>query len=135
MKVVHRNKEAGLSRVEQMREARELEADNHLEEAAKAYERILKWHEDNEEARDRLMIVYRKLREYKKELDTVNHGLSVFRELHSHKSHPNKKVNQLSLALLKATGLADKKGKHIYEPEPIGRWEKRRAVVLKKIKS
>ena len=117
-----------------MREAREMESEHHLEEAAEAYERILKSHEDNEEARDRLMIVYRKLKEYRKELDTVNQGLSVFRELHAHKMHPNQKVNQLSLALLKATGLADGKGKHIYEPEPIGRWEARRKVILKKIK-
>src|SRR5689334_2820817 len=113
-----------------------LEKEGLLEEAAEGYEKIISEHPLNLRANDRLMIVYRKLKEYKKELQTVERAIDRFEE-HYKKHQPihNKKIATLSKALLKATGLADNKGNNIYEPGELMRWKKRRDLLLKKLKA
>lgn len=60
-------------------------------------------------AYDRLMKLYRQSKNYKKELAIINKGIKAF-------------------------GLIDKKGNKTYNPEPIGKWQKRKAIVEKKLK-
>lgn len=114
--------------------AKEAEAAEELERAAEIYERILK--EDNleVEAYDRLMIVYRKLKDFKKELELIDRGINAYQNFYDSKVSKSKKVVDISNKLAKSIGFVDKKGNTTYDPEPIGKWKKRRLVVEKKLK-
>lgn len=116
--------------------AREAEAAQELEHAAKLYERVIKEDLINEYAYDRLIILYRKFKQYKDELRIINAGIKAYENLYKTKSKHtrSRKVAEISNALLKSTGLADKKGNHLYDPEPIGKWKKRKEAVEKKLK-
>ena len=115
--------------------AKELEINGELEEAASLYEKVIKADPHRETAYNRLMIILRKQKEYKKELALINKGIKVFKDFYEpgSKKSFNKKVEQISKALLKSTGLADKKGTPLYQHEPIGRWTRRKQIVEKKL--
>lgn len=115
--------------------AREAEAGQEVERAIELYKQVIKDNPVNEPAYDRLMILYRKSGRYKDELKIINAGIKAFESLYKAKSKHSRsrKVAEISSALLKSTGLADKKGNHLYEPEPIGKWKKRKLVVEKKL--
>lgn len=90
---------------------------------------------------DRLMIYYRKEKEYKKELQVINRALEIFgKQLERQqqemfkgaKSRPV--IKKLSEKISKLTGLTGKKGDSNYTPEPIARWIKRKATVEQKLK-
>jgi hypothetical protein len=42
-------------------------------------------------------------------------------------------VSRLSNSFLKVAGLADKKGKPLYLPGPLGKWKRRKAALEKKL--
>jgi len=135
MKVVHRNNEPLTSEHDGFSRALLLEKKGEPEAAIKVYRQLLNYHPTNAKVFDRLMIIYRKQKEYKKELSTINAAIKAFEEKFSEKATVhNKKVRMLSRALLKATGLADKKGDSIYLPGELARWKRRKALVQKKIK-
>ena len=133
MKVVHSDK--AIQSVEEMLiRARQHEQDEEKEEAIALYLKILKRQPLNEVIYDRLMILYRKTRQTQKEMDIIKAGIKAFEESYKkRRKAPPAKIARLSAALLKATGLVDKKGKNLYAPEPLGRWERRRLVVEKKL--
>ncbi len=135
MKVVHKNPGAKDEAANWLTRAKELEAQGELDKAAAAFEKAIKENPLNEYAYDRLMIIYRKNKEYKKEKAVIVAGVKAFRQFYKsmEKRHASKKVVSLSNALLKATGLADKKGKPLYEKEPLERWNKRMQIVVKKL--
>jgi len=90
---------------------------------------------------DRLMIHYRKQKEYKKELDLLNHALRVFGDqlkkqegqlLKNAKSRTA--IKKLSDKISKSSGLTDKKGNPNYLPEPLAHWTKRKQTVQRKLK-
>ncbi len=144
MKVVHKNPsvkkaEAPVKKAEPddwLIEAKELEQQGELEEAAAAYEKAIKEKPKNEFAHDRLMIIYRKEKEYKKELAVINRAIKIFEEVFkSHSRHTgNKKLASISKSLLKSLDMADSKGQALYKAGPLSRWNKRKKVVEKKIK-
>lgn len=107
-----------------------------MEKAIELYDQGIKEDPLNEYCYERMMVIYRKLKQYKNELRIINAGIKAFENLYKTKSKHSRsrKVAELSNALLKSTGLADKKGNHLYDPEPIGKWKKRKQVVNKKIK-
>ena len=110
------------------------EREGNLDEAAKVYETIIKYHPANEYSYNRLMMIYRKNKDYRNELRVINEGIRIFQELYTPSSvGKHKNVIKLSRQLSMLTGLTDKKGKSLYEPEPIGKWKKRKLVVLKKL--
>ena len=83
------------------------------------------------------MIIYRKQKKYKEELDVINKALQHFKEYQDKKSSAKTKnaaINKLSKSLNKSLGLTDKKGNFLYEPEPVPTWKKRKATVEKKLK-
>lgn len=134
MKVAHKNTEP-LSKHDLLEKAREAEEHNELEEAAKAYEKIIRQDHLDEFAYNRLFIIYRKLKEYGKELHAINTGIEAFEKFYaSHKPKKSEKVNAISKKLNKTLGLIDKKGNSLYSPEPIGKWKRRKEVVEKRIK-
>lgn len=127
-----------ISYKETVAKANEAEDNGDLKKAIALYEQALKKEPANEYAYNRLMILHRKLKQYKEELRVINEGLKFFEEFYENKSQEliggNKKIIQISNALMKSVGLKNKQGKKLYYPEPIPRWEKRKLVVEKKIK-
>ena len=127
--------------IEQRNElASNAEKNDQLEKAIGLYEENTRAPRPDEFAFQRLMIIYRKSREYKKELDVINRGIKAFKTQYAeqqnraHAGHKDRrKIARLSSELMKKLGLADKKGNELYQPEPIGAWLKRKELVEKKI--
>jgi DNA-binding SARP family transcriptional activator len=107
-----------------------------LKEEIRALEQTIKYHPTNEKAYSRLMIIYRKQQEYKKELKVINLAIKTFEEMFSRKQPAyNPRIKALSKALAKATGLTDKKGNSLYEKGELAKWKRRKATVMKKLKA
>jgi len=137
MKVIHKNPGAVDEPTDLLSRAKQLESQGEINEAAGIYEKLIKKNPVHEDAYNRLLILYRKNKEYKKEKAVLDMAIKAFQQLYSEslKLPATSRVKALSKAILKATGLADKTtGKLLYEREPLYRWKKRREVVLKKIK-
>ena len=119
-------------------EAINAELEEDLKRAATLYEQAIKEKPTDEFSYNRLMIVYRKLKQYKDELRVINKAIKNFKEAHAKKIGKglgkNSTVGKLSAALMKTAGLLDKKGNAVYVPEPIARWEKRKLTVEKRLK-
>ena len=122
---------------ELMTEAKEAEENNELEKAAKIYERAVKMEPHEEQPYNRLMIIYRKLKQYEDELRTIKKGINAFEELHQKKSErilkKSQSVARLSNALAKSLGQKGKKAEPLYYPEPIPKWMQRQKTVEKKL--
>ncbi len=115
----------------------EEEAKGNLEEAAKYYEAAIKDERPDEVPFTRLMVIYRKLKQYKEEQRVINQGIRKFEDFYRKQSKPTKgkKLSQLSDAFMKSSGLKDKKGRNLYNPDPIGKWMKRLEMVVGKVKT
>ena len=109
------------------------EAEEDLDAAAQWYEKAIKADPLTETAYNRLMIIYRKNRDYKQELRVIKDGIKAYEHFYRSRASRSKKIAELSNKLSRSVGLADKKGNLAYEPEPIGKWKKRKAVVEKKL--
>lgn len=123
-------------------DARRAEAEERSEEAIAAYNSLLKSDKANPFLYQRLMVLYRKTKDPKAELQIINKGIEALTEdsrrqlADSLKGRRNKsEVEKLSSAFMRGAGLIDKKGKQTFQPEPIPTWLKRRAVVEKKLKT
>ena len=136
MKIVHRNKEMLSEQKNWLEIAQAHEREGELADAAAAYEKSLKKKPLNEAVYNRLMMLYRQLKDYKKEHHIIKEAIKSFEDFYkqSKQNFPGKKIASLSAALAKSTGLVDKSGKNVYEPGPLGRWKKRRLVVEKRLK-
>jgi tetratricopeptide (TPR) repeat protein len=139
MKVAHKNK--AIDRVvehkaeQSLSIAKTAEQEDTIDDAIDNYEKVIKEDPLNEYAYDRLMILYRKNKEYKKELKIINTAVTAYAAFYKKgKAKRTGSVATISEKINKAFGLVDKKGNELYEPEPIARWKKRKAVVEKKIK-
>lgn len=143
MKVVHNNskKRAKLTKEadEDWRDiGRAKELAGLPEEAIEAYENDLRASPLHENSYNRVMILHRKLKNYKEEAAVLHRAIRVFEDLYSggkKKLTHGTRVRNLSKALLLSTGLTDKKGKSVYQPEPLGRWNKRLLTVNKRLKA
>ena len=121
-----------LNIVNDVRNAKQLEQEGQLEEAAKMYEDAVKQKSLDEVPYNRLMIIYLKLKRPKDEMRVIKAGIAVF-EASLKPKRASKKLAELSKAMMKSTGLTDKKGNLVYYPEPISRWMKRKVLVEKKL--
>src|SRR5690242_15759430 len=105
---------------ELMTEAREAETNGELEKAAKIYERALKQEPHEEQAYNRLMIIYRKLAMYEEELKTIKKGIHSFEDLYQKKAEKligkSAAIARLSTALAKSLGQKGKKAENVYYP-------------------
>ena len=135
MKITQKNHVPGATTGDLLAKAKDLEAAGKFNEAGDVYQKIIKKNPAKEHAYDRLMIIYRKNAEYKKEKEVIDAGIKAFEQFYKTTSRvpAKKKVASLSRQLLKATGLADKKGNPTYEREPLGRWKKRKKTLEKKL--
>lgn len=105
-----------------------------LSAAIREYQEAIALNPLAEKAYDRLMILFRKEKDYKNELKAINAGIKSFEQFYRSRKSGSKKIAEISKKLNKAFGFTDKKGNAVYDPEPIARWKKRKEVVLKKIK-
>ncbi|HTD94963.1 MAG TPA: hypothetical protein VK644_14155 [Chitinophagaceae bacterium] len=138
MKVVHNNAWEepfkGETLADWLAKGLEWEKAGETDKAINAYEKIIKKNPLQEQAYERLMIIYRKQKEYRKELAIIKAGIAAFNKFYATAMKPStdKKVISISRALLKSTGLADKKGNPLFQREPIGKWTKRKQMVEKR---
>jgi len=90
----------------------------------------------NVTAYNRLMILFRKLKDYQKEITIIDQALDLFQSgARAGNKQAEGKIGKLSLSLGKLTGLIDKKGKSLYDPEPIASWKKRKQLAQKRLKT
>jgi tetratricopeptide (TPR) repeat protein len=115
-------------------EADEAEEKEDIPLAIKDYESAIQADPLLEKAYDRLMILYRKEKNYKKELQLINSGIKAFENFYKSRKSNSKKIAEISKKLNKSFGFTDKKGNAVYDPEPIARWKKRKITVQKRIK-
>jgi tetratricopeptide (TPR) repeat protein len=137
MKVVHVDREnEPLKFSECMEKAKEFELNNNIDEAIKMYLKCIRLNPASEFAYNRLFILYRKSKQYNKELAVIKQGIRFFEELFAKqkKVKSSNRITRLSNALMKSTGLADKKGKPIYEQQPILKWKQRALLIEKRLR-
>lgn len=136
MKVVHHDKEIISDNDDLLYHAGEYEKKGELKDAAALYLRYLKKIPGNEWAYSRLMIIYRKQKDPEKELAIINRGIKAFEDIFQKttKISPTKKTIDISKKLMKAMGLTDKKGKELYEREPIKKWRRRKMLLERRKK-
>lgn len=136
MKLVHKNSKDDDDSEDLLNKAKLLEKKGASEEATSVYEKIIRKDPFDEYAYNRLMIIHRKNKEYKKEKAVLDTAIKAFQQLYSEslRLSATPRIKTLSKQILKATGLADKSGNLLYEREPLYRWNKRRELVVKKIK-
>ena len=134
MKAIQAIKKKEIHLVEWLHEARQLEEED-KQEAVKEYKKIALSYPVNEKAYDRLMVLFRQLKSPKDEMYWIDKAIGKFEKRFKKPAiRSNSKIATLSKSLLKSTGLADKSGNALYKPEPIGRWQKRKDLLIKKQK-
>ena len=119
---------------ETIKEALRAEEKEDVALAIKDYEEAIQKDPLAEKAYDRLMILYRKDKNYKKELQLINSGIKAFETFYRSRKTGSKKIAEISKKLNRSFGFTDKKGNAVYDPEPISRWKKRKITVEKRIK-
>lgn len=119
-------------------EASEAEKNNDIKKAIRLYEQNINEDYADEFAFDRLMIIYRKQKDYKNELRVIERGIQLFQQdIEEHLQHSiSRRVNaaklkQLSNAIIKQSGL---KKEEVHFPGPIDKWIKRKEIVKGKLK-
>ena len=121
---------------ERDRAAWQAEQDGDLDTAIELYEQNIKENYPGEYAFERLMILYRKQKDYEEELRVINHGINVFaQELEDHLKHSfsknvdRKKVEDLSDGIMNNNGF-----QLMYYANPLDKWAKRKEFLEKKLK-
>ncbi len=109
------------------------EQDNQFKTAKTLYEKLLKLSPGNTKLHTRLMIVCRKLKDYKSELKYIDLALKLQHAYYGRTKPNGPKINMLSKKLNLILGHIDKKGKTLIASDEILKLEKRKQVVLKKM--
>lgn len=116
-------------------EAEEAEKNDDNKQAIQLYKSIVATDPLNIPAYEKLMKLFRKLKEYKNELAIIKQGIKSYEAYYKmHKPKHSKKVDTISNKLNKSLGLVSKKGINVFDPEPLGKWKKRLLIVEKRIK-
>ncbi len=119
-------------------QARELEGEGKFEEAATMYNKVVAEDPLNEMAIQRLLVLYRKLKEYRKEMQLLNASIKAITAKQEEqtgvwsKKHPA--AAKASKALLRSLGGAKAKAAPAYEQAIISTWRKRKENLAKRMK-
>ncbi|MFT3680154.1 MAG: hypothetical protein QM791_07760 [Ferruginibacter sp.] len=132
MKAVHINKSAEQSFMDLLKEARSHETSKEVKKAAELYQRCIRLRPGREICYNRLMILYRKQKMYKKEVAVLRAGIKYFSNLYKGRAKANKQIRTLSNNILKSTGLLTSKGENIFEHEPVKKWKQRLQLLQEK---
>ncbi|HEV8082832.1 MAG TPA: hypothetical protein VGP55_06510 [Chitinophagaceae bacterium] len=115
--------------------AEEAEKKDDTKKAIELYKAVTDEDNLNIPAYDKLMKLFRKSKEYKKELSLVNKAIKVYEAYYKMRWRKHSKtIDSISSKLNKSLGLTDKEGIHVYDPEPLGKWKKRKIIVQNKLK-
>ena len=117
----------------EMEKAVSLEKNKQPKEAARLYEMLLRQHPGNKHFLTRLMINYRTLKDYKKELKHINALIKLEQGFYAPQKKKGESVISISEKLNKLLGATDKKGNKIYTDDTIKKLEKRKLLVEKKL--
>lgn len=120
---------------EWIKEAGLAEEDGDLVKAIGFYEQAIRQHPMEEKPYARLMVLYRKSKDYSNELRVIKKALQLFQDFYDHRPEKilgrNTKAARISQELQRA--VAGKKKAIPFYPEPIPAWIRRKAVVEKKL--
>jgi len=137
LKTVHLNRqkdELPSSSYDLRKLANEKEKSGDVVTAIHLYRECIKRMPKDELCYNRLMILYRKQKAYKKEIAIVKTAIKVYEKLYSPKKQANRQMAALSKSISKATGLTDKKGIPLFDRQPVAKWKKRLQFLLKRLK-
>lgn len=118
-------------------QAKEAEQAGEIDQAIKLYQQAIKNQPLDDLAYNRLMVNYRKRKDYKKEEETINAAIAS--HLRSAKEsqmtwlNSNKKTARTAKSLAKSLGFLDKKGTPKLETRQLATWRKRLTVVKKRL--
>jgi tetratricopeptide (TPR) repeat protein len=120
---------------ELVKSAKLLEAEGDTEQAAALYEDAIRQKPFETVPYERLMVYYRKQKNYEAELKVIKKALSVFLEHYEKKPEKlmgkDPRLIRLSKALLKTVN--KNHNSEVYYPEPIPKWTRRKETVEKKL--
>lgn len=117
-----------------LQQAAHMESIGNAKEAAKLYRQSLKVQHRDEKAYNRLMVIFRKMKDYKNESFIIQRAIKAFENFHDERGKRiSKQVAGASKAIMKALGLINKKGEPVYMPQPVERWSKRLDWVERKL--
>ena len=119
-----------------LKQAKSAEEEGNIEEATALYEKAIKQRPLLEQPYNRLMVIYRKNKNYKDELRVIDKALKLFIAHYDKKKAALKmpdKVARLSKALLRTMGEGSKAFENNY-PHPVQKWLTRKKTVEKKLK-
>ena len=134
MKAIHNKIEKkDLSLPLWLAETKEMESVS-KEQAIKEYKRIALAYPGDERAFNRLMILFRQLKQVKNEIYWIDKGIASFQK-RSRKTaiRANSNIAKLSRTIAHSTGLSDKQGNAVYLPPPIDKWQKRKELLEKRM--
>jgi tetratricopeptide (TPR) repeat protein len=124
---------------ELMKIGREQEGKSENTAATDSYKQVLKKDALNAGAYHRLMVLYRKQKDYKKELAVIQKAIQMYEKDIKQDQQAWRKKNQqsadLSQDLAKALGLVNEDGLPVYEEPHISTWRKRLETVQKKLEA
>jgi tetratricopeptide (TPR) repeat protein len=112
--------------------ARQLEQRGELKKAGELYESLLKRSGDDMKIITRLIIVYRKLKNYKKEIGFINKAIKIHEQRYTPKKL-NKNISLISKKLNILLGHTDKKGKNLLLPDEIVKLQHRKTLLQRKL--
>jgi hypothetical protein len=124
--------------IDLLHDARQAEENNDTDTATKLYQLLIRKQPHLEEPYSRLMVIYRKQKDYESELDIISKGIRAFEEFYKKRAEKvlgNKEAQRLSTALARSLGKGEKKAGSVLYPQPIPKWLKRQEVVEKKLGS
>jgi tetratricopeptide (TPR) repeat protein len=116
----------------QISDAQALEQKGELNKAAVLYEKLLKKSPSNLRIIQRLLVIFRKLKNVKKELYYIEVAIKIHRKKYMPVQTFNKKTTALSKQLNKMLGHTDKKGVLILVSDDIVKLELRKSRLFKK---
>ena len=112
--------------------ARQLEQWADYKEAITLYEKLLKRSANDVKVLARLIILYRKLKNYTKEMSAINKAIKIHEQRYMPKKL-NKNVGIISKKLNILLGHTDKKGRNLLLPGEILKLQVRKSLLQKKI--
>lgn len=105
--------------------------------AAKLYHQVVKQDPVEARAYNRLMVYYRRQKNYRKEQEVIRQAIAGYQR-HAEESQQNwlrthQRTARLAKALVKSLGLVNRKGLASWESRQVAAWRKRLQVVKKRL--
>jgi tetratricopeptide (TPR) repeat protein len=117
-----------------LKQASYMESTGNTQKAIKLYRQSLKGQHKDEKAYGRLMVIFRKMKDYRNESLIIQRAIKSFEKFYTDRSiRIGKQIAGTSKAIMRALGLINKKGKPIHMLEPVERWSKRLEWVERKL--